>query len=241
MHTLRFSSTFSFLVLCCAWAGLGARPAAAIIPVIDASALAQLATQLQTMEDQLITARDELTATQSTLQSMSGDRGMENLLSHTARNYLPSDWAQLAAALNNTGSAYGALEREVQGLIRQNSVLTDVELASLTPALRELLYTGRQNAAGLEALSRQALANTSQRFAAIQQLIQAIGTATDQKAILDLQARVAAESGMLENEASKLQSLYRITDAEERARIQRVREYAVADTGSLRALPAMGL
>jgi hypothetical protein len=46
---------------------------------------------------------------------------------------------------------------------------------------------------------------------------------------------------MLENEASKLQTLYRITDAEERARIQRVREYALADIGSLRALPAMGL
>jgi type IV secretion system protein VirB5 len=235
------SSTLSALVVCCSWAGLGARPAAAIIPVIDASALAQLATQLQTMEDQLLTARDELTETQSTLQSMSGDRGMENLLSHTARNYLPSDWTQLAAALNHTGSAYGALEREVQGLIRDNSVLTGAELASLTPALRELLYSGRQNAAGLEALSRQALANTSQRFAAIQQLIQAIGTARDQKAILDLQARVAAESGMLENEASKLQTLYRITDAEERARIQRVREYALADIGSLRALPAMGL
>jgi type IV secretion system protein VirB5 len=201
----------------------------------------QLATQLQTMEDQLLTARDELTETQSTLQSMSGDRGMENLLSQTARNYLPSDWAQLAAALNHTGSAYGALEREVQGLIRQNSVLTDAELSSLTPALRELLYSGRQNAAGLEALTRQALANTSQRFAAIQQLIRAIGTATDQKAILDLQARVGAESGMLENEASKLQTLYRMTDAEERARIQRVREFALADIGSLRALPAMGL
>ena len=241
MNTFRFSSSFPFAVLCLAWAGLGARPAVAIIPVIDASALAQLATQLQTMEDQLLTARDELTESQSTLQSMSGDRGMENLLSHTARNYLPSDWTQLAAALNHTGSAYGALEREVQELVRQNGVLTDAERSSLTPALRELLDTGRQNAAGLEALSRQALANTSQRFAAIQQLIQAIGTATDQKAILDLQARVGAESGMLENEASKLQTLYRITDAEERARTQRVREYAFVDIGSLRALPAMGL
>ena len=129
----------------------------------------------------------------------------------------------------------------MQGLIRQNSVLTDAELSSLTPAQRELVNAGRQNAAALEGLSRQALANTSQRFAAIQELIQAIGTATDQKAILDLQARIGAESGMLQNEASKLQTLYRITDAEERARIQRVREYALADIGSLRALPAMGL
>ena len=120
-------------------------------------------------------------------------------------------------------------------------MLTNAQLASLTPAQRDLVETGRQSAAALEALSRQALTNTSQRFAALQQLIQAIGTATDQKAILDLQARIGAETSMLQNEASKLQSLYRVTDAEERARGQQVREFVLADVGSLRALPAMGL
>jgi type IV secretion system protein VirB5 len=241
MRTCRYPHTVPVLMLCAVCTGLGARPAAAIIPVIDASALIQLATQLQTMEQQLLTAANQLTEAQDTLQSMSGTRGMENLLSRTVRNYLPSDWAQLAAALNNTGSAYGALKREVQGIIRQNAVLTDAELSSLTPALRGLVTSGRENAAALEGLSRDALANTSQRFAAIQELIQAIATATDQKSILDLQARITAETGMLQNEASKLQTLYRITDAEERTRNEQVREYAVADIGSLRALPAMGL
>jgi type IV secretion system protein VirB5 len=241
MRTCCSSSTFPVLMLCATWASFGARPAAAVIPVIDASALAQLATQLQTMGDQLLTARDQLTQAQSTLQSMSGPRGMEQLLGHTTRNYLPSDWTQLAAALNQSGSTYGVLGREVQGLIRENSVLTDAELSALTPAQRGLVDTARQNAAALQGLTRQALANTSERFAAIQELIQAIGTATDQKAILDLQARIGAESGMLQNEASKLQTLYRVTDAEERARTQRVREYALADIGSLRALPALGL
>ncbi len=241
MRHCRHPSTFPVLALCIAWASLGASPAAAIIPVTDAAALVQLLSQLQTMGEELQTARDQLTQAQSALQSMSGPRGMENLLSNTNRNYLPSDWTQLAAALNHSGSAYGALAREVQGLIRQNSVLTDAELSSLPPALRELVNAGRQNAAALQALSRQALANTSQQFAGLEQLIGAIGTATDQKAILDLQARIGAESAMLENEASKLQTLYRITDAAERARTQRVQEYAYAGIGSLRALPAMGL
>lgn len=234
-------SVLPIVILCAAWAGLAARPAAAIIPVTDAAALVQLLSQLQTMEEALQTARDQLAQAHSALQSMSGPRGMENLLSNTNRNYFPSDWIQLAAALSHSGSAYGALAQEVQGLIRQNSVLTDAELSSLTPALRELVNTGRQNAAALEGLTRQALANTSQRFAGLQQLIGAIGMATDQKAILDLQARIGAESVMLENEASKLQTLYRITDAQERARAQRVQEYAYAGIGSLRALPAMGL
>jgi hypothetical protein len=64
------------------------------------------------------------------------------------------------------------LAREVQGLIRENSVLTETELSSLTPAQRGLVDTARQNAAALQGLTRQALANTSERFAAIQQLIE---------------------------------------------------------------------
>jgi type IV secretion system protein VirB5 len=241
MRICRNPSAVPILIASILWGVLGVRPAAAVIPVIDATALVQLVIQLQTMESQLVTAEQQLTETQSTLQSMSGTRGMQNLLSGTPRNYLPGNWAELLAALNDTSSAYGALERQVQTLIRQNAVLTDAQLASLTPAQRALVETGRQDAAALEGLSRQALANTSQRFSSLQQLIQAIGTAQDQKAILDLQARIGAETGMLQNEASKLQSLYRVTDAEERARVQRVRESAIADIGTLRALPAMGL
>ncbi len=241
MRRFRPPISLAPLLLCAACASLGARPAGAQIPVTDVSALVQLVSQLQTMEEQLATAHDQLSQAQSTLQSMSGARGMESLLSHTNRNYLPGDWTQLAAALNHTGSAYGALEQEVQALIRQNSVLTERNLAAFTPAMLEVLNAARINAAGLEGLSRQALADTSQRFGALQQLIQAIGTATDQKAILDLEARIGAESSMLENESSKLQTLYRITDAEERARLQRTGEYAIADIGSLRSLTSMGL
>ncbi len=59
----------------------------------------------------------------------------------------------------------------------------------------------------LQGITSSALANSSSRFAAIQQLISAIGGATDQKAVLDLQARIGAEAGMLQNEQTKLQSL----------------------------------
>ena len=56
--------------------------------------------------------------------------------------------------------------------------------------------------------SRQALEVTSERFASLQQLIDAIPGATDPKAVLDLQARIAAEQAMLQNEQTKLMVLY---------------------------------
>ena len=67
-------------------------------------------------------------------------------------------------------------------------------------------------------MARIALETTSARFDSLQQLIDAIPQADDQKAILDLQARIAAEQGMLQNESSKLTVLYQAAQAQERGR-----------------------
>jgi len=69
------------------------------------------------------------------------------------------------------------------------------------------------------------------RFASLQQLVDAITRAGDQKAALDLQARIGAETGMLQNEQTKLQVLYQSLQAEQWANEQRSRELAVAAYG----------
>jgi type IV secretion system protein VirB5 len=88
----------------------------------------------------------------------------------------------------------------------------------------------------LSGMTQGAYQNTSQRFLALQQLINSIGTANDPKAIQDLQARIQAEQNMLTNEQTKLQSLYQVAQSEELARKQRVRERSAADIGSARSL-----
>jgi type IV secretion system protein VirB5 len=220
---------------------LTATPTQAMIPVIDLSAILQLLLQFQKMESQLVTAKEQLTSARDTLSDMRGSRGMEQLLGNLKRNDLPSDWNELANAITQASSAYGALANETRALMNSHSVLTSAQLATLTPAQRANLTAARQNAAGFAALSHQALAHTSARFASIQQLISAIATAHDQKAILDLQARIGAETGMLQNDAAKLDSLYRVADAQERLRAQETKEAAIADIGSMRTLPALGL
>jgi type IV secretion system protein VirB5 len=87
----------------------------------------------------------------------------------------------------------------------------------------------------LQGLTRQALANASGRFASLQLLINAIGQAGDQKAALDLQARIVAEHGMLQNESTKLQALYQGVQADEQANMQRTRELVVAGHGQFAA------
>jgi type IV secretion system protein VirB5 len=223
------------------WLMLGMTPAAHAIPVVDVGAIAQLVKQVSTMAQQLATARSQLAQAQQTLQSLTGSRGMERLLEGTVRNYLPPDWAQLEAAIREGAGTYRALATEVRSAIDANAVLTAGQLASLSATQRSQLDAARRSAAMLQVTTRQALAATSNRFASIQQLIDAIPRAQDPKAILDLQARIATEQGMLANEQTKLQVLYQAAQAEEWARIQRAREQGIADIGSLRALPAMGL
>lgn len=221
---------------------LGVAPTAhAQWAVVDVASIAKLVEQIATMEQQLATMQGHLRQAEQEYQSITGDRGMGNLLAGTVRNYLPSDWQALQAAITQSGGAYSALAADVQQSMRSNAVLTPEQLAGLSDTERNQVMEARRSVALLQATAQQALATTSSRFDSIQQLIGAIGGALDQKAILDLQARISAEQGMLANDQTKLQVLYQAAQAQQWAVQQRNREHALNDIGSLRALPAMGL
>ena len=216
-------------------------PAQAQFAVIDVASVTQLVNEVRQLEQQVATARSQLLQAQSEYAAITGNRGMQNLLSGTLRNYLPTDWPQLSQVMSGSSASFPALASSVSSLVSTNAILTASQVASLSPSQQALLAAARQNPALLAAMSQTALANSSSRFAELQSLISAIGTASDQKASLDLTARVTAEQAMLQNEATKLQILYQVAQSQEWARVQRVREQALADQGSMRTLSPMGL
>ncbi len=205
-------------------------PAHAQWAVIDAPAIIQLVQQVQTMEQELQTAREQLSQAKQTLQTMTGNRGMELLLSGASRNYLPSSWAQLASAMQGAGE-YPGLSSDVRDAIIANAVLSPQQLALLSGANQQHIVAARRASALQQALAQEALSNASGRFASLQSLISAISSAGDQKAILDLQARIGAELGMLQNEQTKLQVLHQATLAQESVNAQQGREQIVAAHG----------
>jgi len=220
------------VVVACIIASFAAAPAAwAQWAVVDAPAIVQLIQEVQTTAQQLQTAKDQLLQARQALQTMTGDRGMEQLLSGTVRNYLPSDWGQVTGALQGAGE-FSALSTEAQSIVTANAVLSPQRLATLSPSAQQLIQNSRQWSAMQQALSHQALSNASNRFAAIQTLIAAISSAADQKGILDLQARVSAELGMLQNEQTKVQILNQATQAQELSLRQLGREQVVDGHGS---------
>lgn len=219
------------LVLCTS--GI-ATPARAGIPVIDVSVLVNVLQQIMYWQQQIQSMIAQINQMKATYNAITGSRGMEGLLllSNTQRNYLPSDYSELTQVLSGTSGPYAGLSSQVQSIMSANAILTAPQLSVMTPQMRQLVEQGRRSAALLQAMSRSAQHNTSQRFSALQQLINKIGAAADDKAIQDLQARITAEQTMLTNEQTKLQTLYQIAQADQHAQQQRLREQVVAGHGS---------
>jgi type IV secretion system protein VirB5 len=209
--------------------------------VIDPAAIAQLVQEVQTLAQQLATAQAVLAQAQVQYDALTGGRGMQALLGGIQRNYLPRTGAELDVLLAGGSAGFGGLAGEVAAGARAVTVLTPEHLANLTVDERALVTGDRQRTALAAALSREALAAASERFNTLQGLITAIGAAQDPKAILDLQARIGAEQVMVNNESIKLRMLAQSLSAAQAQRDARVRELAVADVGSLRDLPPLGL
>ncbi|MEJ0004832.1 MAG: type IV secretion system protein [Steroidobacteraceae bacterium] len=199
--------------------------------VIDVASITQLIQQIQTLNQALTTARGQLSQAQQEFQSITGGRGMQNLLSGTVRNYLPSNIADLTSALSQVNSGFASLSTAIQAAEQVNAVLTPQQWAILPADQQARISARRATIAMLQGITSTALTNSSSRFDALQQLIGAIAGASDQKAALDLQARIGAEAGMLQNEQTKLQSLYQLAQAQQWVNAQQDREAVIGGHG----------
>jgi type IV secretion system protein VirB5 len=210
--------------------------AEAAMAVIDVAAIRQLAQQVTAWREQLRGMSNQLAQLRETHGALTGGRGMDALLptAPQARNYLPEQVAALEALTRRPGR-YGHVADEIARLVRDGAVLPDARLGQWTAAERATLEQERERHARVRALMGEAYAQTSARFNALQQLIDAVGTAPDAKAIADLQGRIAAEQAMLANEHTKLFALQAVAQAEQAAAEARRREQALAAHGRFEA------
>ncbi|MGH8258874.1 MAG: type IV secretion system protein, partial [Steroidobacteraceae bacterium] len=120
MNVLRPSWRSAWVLLLLA----GAPAAQAQWAVVDVGAIAQLLQQVQVLEQALSTAQGELGQARQAYQGMTGDRGMESLLSGVMRNYLPGSSDDLQALLAGGATSYGALGSAMSAIVARNSVLS---------------------------------------------------------------------------------------------------------------------
>lgn len=218
-------------LIACTASTVAALPSQAQMAVIDVPALANIIQEVQTTQQVLAAANSQLGQAEQALQTMTGNRGMQLLLGNVMRNYLPTSWTPLSGAPQVLNNMYPALATSVQTLVSGNAVLSPQSLAALSPADQQRIVAARNAAATNQALSRDAVSNASGRFSGLQGLIGTIGVANDQKGILDLHARISAEQGMLQNEQTKLLSLFQASQADAAAAHEQLQEQVVAGHG----------
>jgi type IV secretion system protein VirB5 len=190
-------------------------PTNAGIPVfVDADIPAtfnQIETMMQWIE-QLKKMKDQLDQQVATYKSLTGSRGLGDLLNNTAlKNYLPPEWQNVYTSLQNGG--YAGLTGSAKAIRDANMIYNcaDKTGPALTLCQRELSKTAQD-----KALAQGAYTAAKQRIAQIDGLIGQINSTTDPKAIAELQARIAGETAQIQNETTKLQLFQMLAQAEEK-------------------------
>ena len=210
-------------------------PAAAQIPVIDATGIAKQIEQITELKNQLETAKNQLTQLQAlhgSLNKLTNMGDVAALLSNPAvRQALPKDFGQLEAALSGHGS--GALGSRAESYARDNEVYARAGDDFYATETRRAQLAN----AGQVSVAQQVYEAASKRMDGLEDLRRQIGQSEDPKTTLDLQARIGSESAQLQNELLKMQALHMLQQAEVQTREQRAKEdWDRRIDGNIRAL-----
>ena len=195
-----------------ALAGVGGSAHGAGIPVYDLKSDLNFLQQLMHMLTQIENQISHLQQLQSTYRSMTGNRGLGQLLRNPAlNNYVPADVvARLDGVSNNgyTGLTAAAKVMRNAGMV-YNCLNFNGTLRNLCQADLGRPYESR-------ALLRQAMEAANGRMTQISGLMDAINRTDDPKSIQELNARIAAEQAALAHETSRVQMLQQLVENDQR-------------------------
>lgn len=196
--------------------------------------------QFNTMVEQLRELQQTYQMVTSTYNAVTGSRGLGAVqtLTNASRNYLPASTGDLLDTIDGASQTYNQMSGMVQNFTDQNAILNGNAINSLNMTGQQLTLFSqrRKNAAAIQATAQQSMNAAGQRYAYIQQMIDNINNTNDPKAIAELQARIAGEQVMLQNDQSKMSQMYAYLQNQERINQQQMRELSVQQIGRTRDL-----
>jgi len=190
------------------------------IPVIDIANLIQTIQQVMNDITKIENQVEQIRHLQSQLESINGVRNLGAVFNSAAlSNYVPANAFNALNALDASG--YG-------GLTPTARTLRDVGMVynclNVTGAARTACQATLAQPYQQKALLQDAMRAASGRLAQINSLMAQTNATNDQKAVLEIQARIGAENAMLAHEMSQVQMLVGMADSEERIARSRDRE-----------------
>ena len=188
-------------------------------PVIDIANLMQALQEYMQLTAQLEQLQQQYAQMQQQYQSLTGSRGMGNLLNsgveQQMRQYAPASWQQSLQVLQqgglpgNAADVASAAQRFAQN---QGLTQTGTQVYPGSPADAQAYTASTSTAAAAAGLSEAAFNQTQARMQRVQQYLAQINSTPDLKASLDLNARLLAEvneslTQMIQLQAAQVQVL----------------------------------
>ena len=190
------------------------------IPVIDIANLIQTVQQVLNDITKISNQIQQITALQNQLNSINGMRNLGNVFNNPAlKNYIPAEAYNIVNAVDTSG--YGGLTATAKSLRDAAMVYNCMDLsgAARTDCQATLSQPYQQ-----KGLLQDAMKSAAGRLDQISSLMNQINGTGDQKAVLEIQARIGAENALLAHEMSQVQMLTGMADSEERIARSRDRE-----------------
>ncbi len=203
--------------------------------VYDPAAYFKLIEQAKTALDQLNELKTQVKQGEKLFDSLNQASGVGQIASQLSlpslRGILP-DVSALSAAAKGDLSGLGSIGTRADAIRDANRLYTPLAGDPLGADLE---------AAGMRAARDQALGEAvstagAQRLTGLQTLQQAIDSAPNARAVLDIQARATTEQAMIANDQMRLQGLAMAQAAEDRLQAQRDRERMAAARDARMAL-----
>jgi type IV secretion system protein VirB5 len=220
-------------VLAGALAVLAAAPAHAQLAVYDATSYAKLLQQAQTALQQLHQLESQVQQGQQLLNSLNVNSNVNAIASQLStpqlRQFLP-DISRYEAAVRGDFSGLGNLGARASQIRAANRIY--VPDAGVAQSATDKFYTDGLEQSGDRIARDMALGESvgdvsAQRLQGLEQLRKSLDTAPNARAVLDIQARIAAENALIQNDQVRLQGLGMVQQAQDRMQAQRNRETAL--------------
>ena len=222
-----FAAAAAALVFACA-------PAVQAQQIVhDPRALAQMVEEARTTLEQLRALQTQIEQGQQLFDSLNDLSGVNALAGELGlpqvRNPLP-DIRALRAAADGDLSALGDLADRADAIRRDTRLYTP---PAGDPGSAEAYYRDSLERAGARTARDLAIGEAvggaaDRRLQGLETLRSALDTAPNARAVMDLEARLAAEQALIQNEQVRLQGLALTQAAEARLEEQRARERAEA-------------
>jgi type IV secretion system protein VirB5 len=193
------------------------------IPVIDVANLIQTVQQVMNDITAINNQVQQIAQLQDQLRSISGIRNLGDVFNNPLlQNYVPAEAFTLFNAVNASG--YSGLSGTAKALRDLHMVYNCLDRGGedRTRCQASLAQPYQQ-----KGMLQDAMKAAAGRLGQIQSLMRQINATSDQKAVLEIQARIGAENALLTHEMSQIQMLQGMSDSEERiARsLDRERQY----------------